>query len=851
MVKLDIKEDFYSKNEYEVLNSLDSSKSGLSDEEIILRQRIYGKNIIHKKNFKGFLIFIRQFKSPLIWVLILSALISMILKETASSLIIIIIVVLSAFLSFINEYRSDKIVENLNKKITHKCIVLRNGKKNEIFISELVPGDIVYLNIGSVVPADLRLIETRNLEINESILTGESVSAFKSSKSLTSNVKNLSDLKNISFMGTIVTGGEGVGVVIRTGVHTEIGKISEKTIKEKPESEFEKGLRNFGGLLLKIILSLTIIIFFINALIRKDFWNSLLFALAIAVGITPELLPAILSVSLSRGAMQMGKKDVIVRRLISIEDFGNMDILCSDKTGTLTEGNISLVEHVDFENNSNEDVFLYGLLCNSTVIHGKKFIGNPIDIAIYKHSKEKDREKLMNYEKIDELPFDYERKRMSVIVKREDKTLIITKGAPYKILNICKKVKFKSGERLMRFYSKKIEERYKELANDGFRVIAVAYKEINNKKKYDFKDESGLTFFGFITFLDPPKKTVKESIDKLQALGIKFKILTGDNEFVTRKVAEQVDLQLKKIVLGDEIDKLNDYQLSKVVEETDAFCRLTPFQKSRIILILKRNGHEVGYIGDGVNDVLALHEADVGISVNDSVDVAKEASDIILMKKSISVLVEGVIEGRKIFNNTTKYILLTSSSNFGNMFSVAGSSLFLKFLPMLPVQILLLNFLSDFSQFTIPVDNVDNESLKKPKKLNIKVINKYMLIFGPISSIYDFLTYFVMLFIFSANASLFQTGWFIESMMTEIFVIFSIRTRRFPFFKSKAGKWLIISTIIVTIITLVIPFVSPIRELFGFTKPPFLYFFILIVMVFTYILLVDVIKYFFFKKNEL
>lgn len=850
MVKLDINEDFYSKNEYEVLNRLESSKNGLTNEEARLRLKLYGKNVLKKKSYKGLFIFLRQFKSPLIWILIVCAIVSIILGEAANSFIIIIIIIFSGLLGFINEYRSDKIVEDLNKTISHKAIVLRDGKKNEISVSDLVPGDIVFLNIGNIVPADLRLIETKNLEINEAILTGESKTVFKTSILVSEKIKRLSEIKNHAFMGTVVSNGEGVGVVIKTGVSTELGKISKDMIKEKPESEFEKSLTSFGGLLLKIILALTIIIFFINAVIRHDFLGSLLFALAIAVGITPELLPAILSVSLSKGARQMSKKEVIVKRLISIEDFGNMDVLCTDKTGTLTEGYLSLIQHIDFENKSNDKVLQYGLLCNSTIIHGKKYIGNPIDIAIWKHSKDKYKEELKNFEKIDELPFDYDRKKMSVIVKNNKKTLIITKGAPYNILKICKRIQIGSGERSISFYHKKIEDRFKELASDGFRVIAVAYKEINNEKEYDLDDESGLTFLGFITFLDPAKKSAKESIENLELLGIKFKILTGDNELVTKKIAEQVDIPLNKFILGEEIDRLNDVELSKIVEETDAFCRLTPSQKLRIISALKKNGHVVGYLGDGVNDVPALHGADVGISVNDAIDVAKEASDIILMRKSISVLAEGVIEGRKIFNNTTKYILLSASSNFGNMFSVAGASIFLPFLPMLPVQILLLNFLSDFSQFTIPVDNVDIEDLKKPKKLRINVINKYMLTMGPVSSVYDFLTYFVMLVIFSANAALFQTGWFIESMMTEIFVIFSIRTRRFPLFKSRPGKWLIISTIIITIITVLIPF-TPIGSIFGFTRPPLLYFFILIAMVATYIMIVDVVKYWFFKRNEL
>lgn len=845
-----LKEDFYLKNEFEVLDELESSKDGLKESEVKLRLNRYGHNVLRKKRFRGLFIFLRQFRSPLIWILIGTAIVSMFLGQITSSIIILLMILLGSLLSFYNEYKSEKIVENLNNKIARRTIVLRNGKKSEVYVNELVPGDIVYLNIGSIVPADLRLIDARNLEINESILTGESEAVRKDSSQIKDKISKIQDFRNYAFMGTIVSSGEGIGVVIRTGNETEFGKISKESIAEKPETEFQKGLAKFGGVLLKVILLLTIGIFLINSFLKHDILNSLLFALAIAVGLTPELLPAVLSVSLSRGAREMAKKEVIVKRLISIEDFGNMDVLCTDKTGTLTEGNLSLIEHLDLENKASEKVLLYGLLCNSTIAHNKKLVGNPIDIAIWKHSKESFKNEISKYEKIDEIPFDYERKMMSVVIKNNDKNILITKGAPQSVLKLCKRAFVKGRESSISFYYKKIEERFKELSKEGFRVIAVAYKEIEDKKNYSVKDEKEMVFLGFISFLDPPKKTFKEHIDKLEALNIKFKILTGDNEMVTKKIAEEVDIPISRIVLAEEIDRLNDKELSKVVEEANAFCRLTPLQKLRIIRALKKNGHDVGYMGDGVNDVPALHEADVAISVNDAVDVAKEASDIILMRKSIGSLIDGVMEGRKVFNNTMKYILMGTSSNFGNMFSAAGASVFLPFLPMLPMQILLVNVLYDFSQITICTDNVDEENLKKPKRMKIELVQKYMLIIGPISSVYDFLTYFVMLFVFKAGQALFRTGWFIESMMTEILVTFVIRTKRTPFYKSKPGKWVVLSAVLVLLITLIIPF-SPIAGVLGFEKPPLKYFLILIVMVLTYLGLVEVVKNWFFKKYDI
>jgi P-type Mg2+ transporter len=843
------REDFWSKDAKQVFEVFDTPEKGLTDTEAKARLEKYGRNFLKKRRFRAFRIFAQQFKSPLIWILIVTAIISMSLGQIFNASLILFMILLSSLLSFYDEYKSEKIVEQLNKKIAHRTIVLRDGEKVEIPVYDIVPGDIVFLNIGSVVPADLRIFRAKDLEVNESVLTGESLPVRKGDSSIGATIARIQDLKNYAFAGTVISAGQAEGIVIATGDHTEFGKISKSVGNERPETEFQKGLSGFGSLLVKIIIFLTLVIFFVNALLKHDLIESLLFALAIAIGLTPELLPAVISVSLSKGAHRMAKKGVLVKRLVSIEDFGNMDVLCVDKTGTLTEGTLSVEDHFTLDNKTNEEVLLHGALCNLAVVHGKKTFGNPIDVAILNSLGGDIRKKMNAYTRIDEIPFNYERKRMSVVVKSEKskKALFISKGAPQAILEVCTKVSVGGRIANLSVYEKKIKQKFTKLSEKGYRVIALAYKETSIKKYYEMKDESDLIFLGFITFSDPPKKGVKVSLERLETLGIKLKILTGDNEIITRKIAEEVGVPVGEILVAEEIDKMEDEQLRVAVEKTNAFCRLAPNHKSRIIQALKKNGHDVGYIGDGVNDVPALHEADVGISVNDAVDVAKESSDIILMKKSLDSLADGVVEGRIIFNNTIKYLFIGTSSNFGNMVSAAGASFFLPFLPMLPVQILLVNLLYDSSQLAIPTDNVDKEEIKSPKKMNVELIKKYMLVFGPLSSVYDFLTYGVMLFIFHASQSLFQTGWFIESMMTQLLVVFIIRTKRTPFYKSRPGKWLFVSCVLVGAMVLIIPF-SPIGAVLGFERPPLLYFSILIAMVVTYLLLAEFVKNWFFKK---
>ncbi len=848
MEKEEVRTDYWDKKESEVFDLLKTSERGLTEKEVELRRKEYGLNEIKRKR-STILIFLRQFKSLLIWLLIITSIASIFFGEVISGIIIIVLVLLASLFSFLQEFRAEKTVEDLNKKISYKTIVIRDNEKKEIDVKYLVPGDIVVLNIGDKIPADLRLIESKNLEVDESILTGESLSVHKISTPIKKAGK-IQDFKNYVFSGTIIANGEALGVVIAIGVESQIGKISKESSGERPQVEFQKGIKKFVTFLIYVVLVMTVIIFFANFLFRHDFIDSLLFALAIAIGIAPELLPVIITLGLARGAKNMAKKEVIVKRLVSIEDFGNMDILCTDKTGTLTEGDIHLYDHIDFEGKINEDILLYGTLCNSASIHGKKISGNQIDAAILQHEEGRIKEIAKTYTKIDEIPFDYIRKRMSVIVKHGNEQILISKGTPRLIFRACSKIYIKGRTTAISPYLKKIDEKYVKLSEQGLRVIAVAYKKVK-KKNYNKNDEKELIFLGFLTFSDPPKKTIKDSLEKLKLLGIDFKILTGDNEIITQKIANEVGVPIKKIVLGNEIEKYSDEELRKIVDVANIFCRLDPLQKQRIIKALKDNGHDVGYMGDGVNDIAALHEADVGISVDSAVDVAKDASDIILMKKSLGILAEGIIEGRKIFSNSMKYIMIDVSSDFGNMLSMSAASFFLPFLPMLPQQVLFNDLIYDVSQTTVSNDNVDQEYLKKPKKFNLDLIRKYMLWFGPLSSIYDFITFAVLIYFFKANEITFQTGWFLESISTQILVFFVIRTRRSPFWKSKPGKGVMISCIGAVLFALIIPF-TPLGTVFGFTDTlPSLFFVFLVAVIIAYLSLAEVGKRLFFKKYEI
>ncbi|MGC8939964.1 MAG: magnesium-translocating P-type ATPase [Candidatus Bathyarchaeia archaeon] len=826
----------------ELLSRFGTSISGLSSGEAEKRLEVYGYNELAKRKKRAAIVeFLLHFRSPLVIILLVAGLISGFLGEISNVIIIFSIVFLSVVLDFYQESKAERAAEMLRERVTTTATVLRDGVKREIKLSEVVPGDIIYLSAGDIVPADARIISAKDLFVNQSALTGESFPVEKTPTRSKSKEASITEWTNYLFMGTSVVSGTATAVVVRTGSFTEYGKIAKRLIAREPETEFEKGIKSFGFLIMEITFLLVIFVFFINAFYKRGVLESLLFAVALAVGLTPELLPMIISVNLSKGAIAMSKKGVIVKRLASIQNFGSMDVLCTDKTGTLTENRIQLVLHVDVNGEDSERVLLYSYL-NSYWQTGLK---NPLDEAILKYRDVN----VSGFQKVDEIPFDFVRKRLSIVVEHENQRFMITKGAPEEISKICSY--YEVGDVVADITDelrRKIEQKYFELSAEGFRVLSVAYKRLREYKSvYTANDENEMVFLGFVAFLDPPKETARESLQLLGKAGVEVKILTGDNELVTRKVCEHLGFEIKGIVLGSEIAQMHDDALARVVEEANVFCRVTPAQKDRIINALKSNGHVVGFLGDGINDAPSLRSADVGISVNNAVDVAKESADIILLQTDLTVLHDGVLEGRKTFGNTMKYIMMGTSSNFGNMFSVAGASLFLDFLPMLPTQILLNNLLYDLSQSAVPTDNVDHEYIEKPKKWDISFIRRFMIFLGPISSIFDFLTFFIMLFIFNATETLFQTAWFIESLSTQTLVIFVIRTRMSPFYKSKPSKLLFISSIAIVAFALILPF-TPLGELFDFVAPPPTFFIALAVLIGVYLMLVEAVKKWFYKR---
>jgi Mg2+-importing ATPase len=826
----------------ELFARLNTSLSGLSSEEAEERLRIYGYNELAKKKKRTAIVnFLSHFKSPLIIILLIAGLISGFLGEIINVAIIFSIVFVSVVLDFHQESKAEKAAQMLKEKVTTTATVLREGVKQEVKLSEIVPGDIVYLSAGDIVPADARVIAAKDLFLNQSALTGESFPVEKTFTPIKGKDASATEWNNCLFMGTSVVSGTATAVVLKTGSLTEYGKIAKRLVEKEPETEFERGIRGFGFLIMQVTFLLVMFVFFINALYKRDVLESLLFAVALAVGLTPELLPMILTVNLSKGALAMSNKGVIVKRLAAIENFGSMDVLCTDKTGTLTENKIKLVLHVDIEGKDDEKVLLYSFL-NSYYQTGLK---SPLDEAIlgYKDINVKD------YQKIDEVPFDFIRRRVSVVVEHEKQRYFIAKGAPEEIVKVCSYCEH--GDTIFDLkdeFRGKIEQKYYDLSSEGFRVLAVSYKKLREEKPvYSVNDESEMVFLGFVAFLDPPKESARESLQLLSKAGVELKILTGDNELVTRKTCKHLGFEIKGVVLGSELDQIHDEALQRVVEETNVFARVTPVQKDRIITALKNNGHVVGFLGDGINDAPSMKTADIGISVDNAVDVAKESADIILLQKSLRVLEEGILEGRKTFGNTMKYVMMGVSSNFGNMFSVAGASLFLPFLPMLPIQILLNNLLYDFSQSAITTDDVDPEYVEKPKKWDISFIRKFMIFLGPISSIFDFLTFFIMLLVFSATEPLFQTAWFLESLCTQTLVIFVIRTRRTPFYRSKPGKLLLLSSLSIVGFALIIPF-TPIGDLFHFVRPPTTFFFVLAGLIGAYLVSTEIVKKWFYER---
>jgi len=828
---------------------METSIEGLSAQDVEKRLETYGPNVImRKKKRTAVAEFASLFRNPLVIILLLAGFISGFLGERVNSALIFTMVLLSVSLNFYQERKANKAAEKLTERITTTATVLRDGVKKECKLSEIVPGDVIFLSAGDMVPADSRLVTARDFHINESALTGESFPVEKSAEAIPKPADEITGWWNYVFLGTSVVSGTATAIVTKTGTSTEYGGIAQKLLPRAPVSESGKGLKQFGVLIMEVTFALVMFVFLVLALLKKDMLESLLFAVALAVGLTPELLPMILTVNLSKGAVAMSKKDVIVKRLASIQDFGSMDVLCADKTGTLTENKIKLIRHPNLENAEDEKVLLFSYI-NSRFQTGLK---SPLDAAILEH-EEVD---LKAYKKIDEIPFDFKRRRISVVVEFEGQRYIVTKGAPEEIFKVCTRVELRdqvsdstSDLRM------KMEEVYYELSFQGFRVLGVAYKRVAaDKSLYTPADETDMVFLGFGAFLDPPRESAKEALNLLGRAGIELKILTGDNELVTAMVCHSLGFRPKGVATGHEIAEMTDEKLAEVVEKSNVFTRLTPDMKNRIIGILKKNGHVVGFLGDGINDAPSLKTSDVGISVDTAVDVAKESADIILLKKDLRVLAEGVFEGRKTFGNTMKYVMMGTSSNFGNMFSAAGAAVFLPFLPMLPIQILLNNLLYDMSELGIPTDNVDQEYLEKPRKWDIKFIRKFMLTFGPISSVFDFLTFFTMIAYFTLqeprvlDASLFQTAWFVESLSTQTLIIFVIRTRRIPFYKSRPSRILTVTSIGVVALAWIIPY-TPLGELFGFKPLPWAFLLVLLGMIVVYMTLVEVIKKGFYNST--
>ncbi|MEM0244652.1 MAG: magnesium-translocating P-type ATPase [Zestosphaera sp.] len=825
----------------ELLLRFKSSLRGLSSEEAQRRLKFFGYNELPTKKRAAIIDFLSHFKSPLVIVLLIAGLISGFLKDVTDTVIIYTIILFSIILDFYQEHKAEREVEVLRQKVATKTTVLRDGVRKEVRLEEIVPGDVILLSAGDIVPADSRVISVKDLLVDESVLTGESFPVEKTDQPLESYDPSIMKWNNYVFMGTSVVSGTATALVVRTGSLAEYGKIVKRLVKKRGETEFERSLRSFGYMIMQVTFLLVIFVFFINALYMRGVLDSLLFAVALAVGLTPELLPMIISINLSKGAVLMAKKNVIVKRLAAIQNLGSMNILCTDKTGTLTEGRVELVLYVDLNGNESNKVLLYSYL-NSYYQTG---IRSPLDDAILRFREIR----IEDYKKIDEIPFDSVRKRLSVVVENQGQRLLITKGAPEEVIKISSF--YEDGEVISNLTDevrRSIEKRYVGLSAEGYRVLAVAYKFLREDKPvYTVNDEKEMVFLGFIAFIDPPKETAREALKLLRNAGVEVKILTGDNELVTEKVCEYLGFNVKKVVTGSKIAEMPDDALARVVEEANVFCRLTPAQKERIINTLINNGHVVGFLGDGINDAPSLKAADVGISVDDAVDVAKESADIILLQKDLRVLYDGVLEGRKTLGNTIKYILMSISSNFGNMLSVAIASLFLPFLPMLPIQILLNNLLYDFSQSAIPTDEVDVEYIEKPRRLDIHFIRLFMACFGPVSSLFDFLTYFIMLYIFKASEPLFQTAWFIESLASQTLVVLVIRTIKSPFWRSKPSQLLLFTIITITASALALPY-TPLREIFRFTKPPATFYPALTAIIGAYLILADNIKNWFYKR---
>lgn len=835
---------FWSLDINDALKETNSSLSGLSSEERLKRFDKFGPNTIEaeKKTQSNIILFLTQFRNPITLILLFAASISFFLQDPTNSIIILIIILFSTILGFWQEKTAGEAVNDLLNLIQVTATVLRDGKRQKMAVENVVPGDIVFLSAGDVIPADGLIIEEDELFVDEAAFTGETFPVEKNIGVLDKNA-SVNKRKNSVFMGSHVVSGTAKVLIILTGESTEFGHISKSLKSKVPLTDFEVGIKRFGNLLMEVTVVMVIFLFGVNVLLNKPLFDSLLFTLAIAVGLTPQLLPAIISVNLSKGAKEMAKKQVIVKRLNSIENFGNMTIMCSDKTGTLTEGKVKVNTTLDYLGNESEKVLKLAKI-NSTLQQGFK---NPIDQAISSLKFDDLRE----YIRVDEIPYDFIRKRLSLLVRSKDsnenqKNRLITKGAVSEILKICSDVADKN-ENIVPISTEidKIKKIYEDLSSEGYRTLAVAYKDFENVSSVSRKDESEMVFAGFISLFDPPKENIVETIQNLKDLKVNLKVITGDNVLIAKNMAKQVGMENAKVITGDEIRNMSDAAFTHNVYKINVFAEIEPNQKEKIILALKKSGNVVGYMGDGINDVSAIHAADVGLSVNTAVDVAKGAADIVLLDKDLEVLIEGVKEGRRTFANTQKYIFMATSANFGNMFSMAGASLFLPFLPLLPKQVLLTNLMTDMPSMTIPTDSVDEEWVKNPHGWNLSFIKKFMLTFGILSSVFDYITFAVLLFFFKASEVEFQSGWFMESVVSATLIVLIIRTQR-SFFKSKPSKYLAISSIAVALFVMLLPSI-PFASILGFRPLPLMFYPVLLGIVVLYILSAEITKKWFYK----
>jgi Mg2+-importing ATPase len=843
--------DAARKDGEQLLRDLRTSLAGLTRADAEERARTAGPNEVAQERKQGWLVrVLKIIRNPLVILLSTLSAISFLTGDARAGSVMAIMVALSVGLRFWQEARADAAAQKLKAMIHVTATVVRDSAAREIPLRDLVPGDIIKLAAGDMIPGDVRLLSSKDLFVSQGSLTGESLPVEKLHDPETKEERSPTELKNTCFMGTSVESGTATAVVVTTGVQTYLGSMAHSITGERVQTSFDHGLNRFTWLMIQFMVVMVPLVFLINGFTKHDWKGAFLFAMAVAVGLTPEMLPMIVSVCLSNGALAMSRKKVIVKRLNSIQNFGGMDVLCTDKTGTLTEDRVVLMRHCNVAGRESEDVLLDGYL----ISYFQTGLKNLLDRAILDTPDFRGKAILEKYKKLDEIPFDFTRRMMSVLVEDpEGKAILLTKGAPEEIFLRCSH--FELDGKLSAMDPDQVvglKKEYDDLSNDGFRVLAVATKELAGKQICAKDDERELVLRGYVAFLDPPKDTAARALAALHNHGVAVKILTGDNHLISRKVCKDVGLVADPMLLGGDVEKMSDAELAEAADKAALFARLSPAHKERVIRILRGKGHVVGFMGDGINDAPALRAADVGISVDTATDIAKESADLILLEKDLMVLEEGVIEGRKVFANIVKYIRMGASSNFGNMFSVLGASAFLPFLPMAPIQVLTNNLLYDFSQVPIPADAVDEEQVTRPRPWNIGEIKRFILFIGPISSIFDYTTFFVMLYIFNcwdpSRAPLFQTGWFVESLMTQTLIIHVIRTNKIPFLQSRASWALTATTVSIMAFGMWLPY-SPLASALGFTHLPRMYWPILMLTLLGYVGLTQIIKVWLLRKH--